>query len=142
MPLATTALAFDFGLTRIGVAFGQRITGTATPVSTLNANQGTPNWTELDSLVKEWQPGALVVGRPSGNQNEATSIHTALGEFVLELKTRYNLTVHEVDETLTSREAKDRLNQQRRSGQKSKRIRKGEIDSLSAQLILERWLAE
>ncbi len=141
MTQATTALAFDFGLTRIGVAYGQRITGTATPVSTLTANQGVPDWSELDKLIQEWQPRALVVGRPVGNQNQATSIHGALGDFVLELKNRYALSVYEVDETLTSREAKDRLNQQRRSGQKSKRIKKGEIDSLSAQLILERWLA-
>ena len=46
-------LGFDFGYKRIGVAIGQRLTGHARPLSTLNAISGVPNW----ALV---QAGALV----------------------------------------------------------------------------------
>ncbi|MEM7282378.1 MAG: Holliday junction resolvase RuvX [Pseudomonadota bacterium] len=142
MTQPTTALAFDFGLSRIGVAFGQRITATASPIDTVRAKEGTPDWQQVDGLIREWQPQALVVGMPVGQQNSETSIHSSLGAFVVELEKRYGLPVFRVDETLTSREAQARLKHQRQTGQKSKRVKKGDVDSLSAQLILERWLSQ
>ena len=57
-------IAFDFGLARIGVAVGQNITGTASPLDTLKAKDGTPNWQLLGSLIKQWQPDKVLVGEP------------------------------------------------------------------------------
>ena len=41
MPLA---LGFDYGLSRIGVATGQTLTQTASPLTALPAQNGTPQW--------------------------------------------------------------------------------------------------
>ncbi|HEY5717466.1 MAG TPA: Holliday junction resolvase RuvX, partial [Motiliproteus sp.] len=57
-------LAFDFGTTRIGVAVGQAITATASPLPWIKAKDGVPDWSQLERLVREWQPDALVVGLP------------------------------------------------------------------------------
>ena len=57
-------MAFDFGLRRIGVATGQRITGTATPLTTVAARGGQPDWTAIEQLVRQWRPDALIVGVP------------------------------------------------------------------------------
>ena len=57
-------LAFDFGLRHIGVAVGQSVTKTASPLTTLNANQGTPKWSEVSTVIEEWQPATLLVGLP------------------------------------------------------------------------------
>ena len=58
------ALSFDFGTQRIGVAFGQSLTGTARPVCILKAKDGIPDWDEIVQLIKDWKPDALVIGLP------------------------------------------------------------------------------
>lgn len=138
-PSAQAAIAFDFGLSRIGVAYGQRLTHSATALGTLAAKQGRPNWHQLGSLVDEWQPDILVVGQP-GFGSLQTSIHSELNEFVDQLKERFKQPIVLVDETLTSREAQARLTEQRQSGVRKRKIKKEQIDSLSAQLIVEAWL--
>ena len=50
------AMAFDFGTTKIGIAVGQKITGTATPVAIVKARDGIPQWSVIDQLMEEWQP--------------------------------------------------------------------------------------
>ena len=65
-PGQRTLLGFDFGTRSIGVAIGQEITGSAQPLRALKANDGVPNWEEIDKLLQEWQPDRVVVGLPLG----------------------------------------------------------------------------
>ena len=46
-------MAFDFGLKWVGVATGQTLTASATPLITLPANKGKVNVTTLEELVAE-----------------------------------------------------------------------------------------
>lgn len=132
-------LAFDFGLRRIGVATANRRTGTATPLTTLEAGREPP-WQQLDSLIEEWRPGQLVVGLP--DPNATGSIAAAATAFAAELEKRYELPVASTDETLTSRAAQSELKLARRSQLMKKRIRKSTLDSHAACLIAEQWLRE
>ncbi|MGD8885269.1 MAG: Holliday junction resolvase RuvX, partial [Gammaproteobacteria bacterium] len=59
-----TLLAFDYGKKRIGIAVGQELTKTASPLVTLQNTSATDNWNAIDELVRQWQPQALVVGLP------------------------------------------------------------------------------
>ncbi len=43
-----TLLAFDFGTQSIGVAVGQRSTGTARPLPAIQAQYGTPDWNIIE----------------------------------------------------------------------------------------------
>ena len=45
-------LGFDFGLRRIGVAVGQTVTNTASPLPIIAAKQGIPNWQIIKGLFK------------------------------------------------------------------------------------------
>jgi len=56
---------FDFGYKRIGVAIGQSITQTARPLCTLNAKDGVPDWQEVEKILRDWRPEALIVGLPT-----------------------------------------------------------------------------
>ena len=56
-------LAFDFGTRRVGVATGNALTGTATPLTTLTA-QGEARLAAMATLVDTWRPDALVFGLP------------------------------------------------------------------------------
>ncbi len=57
-------LGFDYGTKQIGVAVGQMITRQARELCNLKAQDGIPRWEQIEALIKEWQPDALVVGLP------------------------------------------------------------------------------
>ena len=45
-------IAFDYGLKKTGVAIGQSITKTASPLASLSMDNGEPDWSEVDlSLI-------------------------------------------------------------------------------------------
>jgi putative holliday junction resolvase len=132
-------LAFDFGLRRIGIASGNRLTRTASPLTTLTVHDDVP-WDELDRLIAEWQPGVLVVGMPPEHGEGSTTIDVAA--FVAALGHRYDIEVQTVDESLTSAAAQSELRESRRSGYLRRRVGKGRIDRHAACLIAEQWLSE
>ena len=133
-------LGFDFGRARIGVAAGQAVTASATPVTTLNCRHGTPDWPAIDRLIAEWQPGALVVGIPLHLDGTAQPETAAARRFAAALAARYGLPVHAADERLTSRSAAAEIRAARSAGSR-RRTRKGDVDRMAARLILEDWLA-
>jgi putative Holliday junction resolvase len=133
-------LGFDFGRRRIGIAAGQTVTGSASPIETLAANQGRPEWDRLDTIIGEWDPVALVVGLPVHMDGTEQAETRSARAFAQALAQRYSLPVHEADERLSSREASGLLVQARQRGRR-RRSRKGELDRMAATLILERWLA-
>ena len=58
-------LAFDFGTQHIGVAVGQTITGTSSPLMVLDvAQEGKKIWNTIEDLINEWKPDLLLVGNP------------------------------------------------------------------------------
>ena len=57
-------LAFDYGLRHIGICVGQFVTKTASPLTTLRANDGVPDWSQVAKVVSEWQPKMLLIGLP------------------------------------------------------------------------------
>ena len=63
--MSKTIMAFDFGTKSIGSAIGQEITGTASPLKAFKANDGIPNWDNIEKQIKEWQPDLLVIGLPT-----------------------------------------------------------------------------
>ncbi|MCU7914468.1 MAG: Holliday junction resolvase RuvX [Candidatus Thiodiazotropha sp. (ex Gloverina cf. vestifex)] len=129
-----TLLGFDYGTRKIGVAVGQTLTGTATPLETLLPVNHKPNWARITALIEEWQPEALVVGLPLDVDDSQTDATEPARRFSRQLAGRFQLKVHLADERFTSFEARDRL------GHKAKRIET--YDAVAAKLILETWLDE
>lgn len=130
-------LAFDFGLKRIGIATGNLLTQTATPLATLEARRGVP-WAEIDALVRDWQPDTIVVGVPQ--TDDGSDLEGPIGEFVDALAARYGVRVESVDEALSSRAAAGELRDLRRSGRLRRRVAKGHVDRQAACLIAEQWM--
>jgi putative Holliday junction resolvase len=133
---AAVLIAFDFGQRRIGVATGNLLTRTASPLTTVIVGAELP-WQEIDRIIAEWRPQRLVVGQPSGKGELATRV----ASFVDALEQRYGLDVATVDETLTSHAAHAGLRDARRAGLLRRRLgKKGELDRHAACLIAEQWL--
>ncbi|MCG7866138.1 MAG: Holliday junction resolvase RuvX [gamma proteobacterium symbiont of Stewartia floridana] len=129
-----TLLGFDFGTRKIGVAVGQTLTGTATPLETLELVNQKPDWVRIEELINEWQPQALVVGLPLDVDDSETDATQPALRFSRQLEGRFHLTVYLADERFTSFEARDRL------GHRAKRLE--DYDAVAAKLILETWFNE
>lgn len=121
-----TVLAFDFGLKRIGVAVGEPELGTAHPLPSI---QG---FHDIPSLIDEWRPAALVVGRPTSVDGKAHDMTRRAEDFAKRLEKRFRLPVARVDERYTSVEAERKL----------RGLKKKAVDSVAAQLILEQYFDE
>lgn len=136
---AETVLAFDFGLRRIGVAVGQAVTRSATALTTLPAVAGQPEEGALAGLIDDWQPDRLLLGMPLA-PGETSVLEEPLKRFRRRLE-RFGIPLELVDEQFSSAEAQSRLTGERRSGSRRRRVSKADIDSLSARIIAEQWLA-
>ncbi len=129
-------IGFDFGYKRIGVAVGQRLTCSATPLATINAQQGIPDWAIVAKVLSEWTPQALIVGFPTCIDGRELYTTAAAKRFAKELRKRFTLPVHLVDERLSTVEARGQLFAQ--GGYR--KIKQTAVDSVAACVILEQWL--
>jgi putative holliday junction resolvase len=120
-------LAFDFGTKRVGVASGNTLTRTATPLRTVAA-EGDARFAAIGSLIAEWQPDALVVGVPFHPDGAAHDNTARAQRFARQLHGRFKLPVHEVDERYTTTEA-------HAAGA-------SDVDAASAAIILEQYLRD
>lgn len=133
-----TILAFDFGLRRIGVAIGQDVTGSASPLGVVANRDSGVDHEAIAALIQEWRPTSLVVGMPAHADGSPSEIQVPVRAFIGELE-RYGLPIDTVDERYTSVEAERVLKEARAAGTRG-RITKEMIDSAAAVFIAERYL--
>ena len=131
----TLALAFDFGTKRIGIAIGDTSTHVAIALKAIPASKGIPTWSTLDQLIDTWNPKTLIIGTPIHMDGREQNTTVMARQFAAQLQKRYTLPLHEIDERLTTIEARQRTFDQGGFRQ----LQKTCIDSLAAQLILEDW---
>lgn len=135
MHTTVTALAFDFGLRSIGIAYGQSLTGTGQPLPHLKAKDGIPNWDNIAQLIKEWKPGILVIGLPLNMDDSESELSRRSRKFGNRLHGRFNIPIDFMDERLTSFASKQDAKERGHKGD----YKKEPIDSFAAQMILEDW---
>ena len=103
-PALHSFLAFDYGTKRVGVASGNTLTHTATPMRSIAA-EGEARFDAIGALIEEWRPDALVVGvpfHPDGAAHENTQRARRFGR---QIGARVKLPVYEVDERYSTTEA-------------------------------------
>ena len=132
-----TALAFDYGTQRIGVAFGQSISSTAKAVTILKAKDGVPDWDQIQKLIDEWKPGLLVVGLPYNLDGTESKLLTQAIKFARRLNGRFNLPSFGIDERLSSKAAIEKVVKDSHGNKNTTAI-----DDIAAQIILENWFSE
>lgn len=130
MPSHQSAMAFDYGTRRIGVAIGNSLTRAGQALKTISHASADVRFQEIEALLKEWQPDCLVVGlpvHPDGAEHEMTMKATRFGN---QLHGRFHLPVKWVDERYTSVVLEGDAKMQ------------DNLDSHSAVLILEQYFSE
>ena len=125
-------LAFDFGTQHIGVAVGQTITQTSSPLLVINVQQeGKEIWNTILLLLEEWKPDQLLVGKPLNMDGTPSDMMKKVEPFFKKLKMISNIPCEMVDERLTSFEAKQLMESN------TKKVR---IDDLAAKIFLDNWM--
>ena len=130
MPKPITVMAFDYGSRRVGVAVGNTETALGQALKTIAAPNLESLFKDIESLLKEWQPKRLVVGRPlhpDGAEHEMTAKATRFGN---QLQGRFHLPVDWVDERYTSAVLEGNSQMQ------------DNLDAHSAALLLEQYFSE
>ena len=134
-----TILAFDFGLRRIGVAVGQDVTSSASPVGIVTNGEKGVDHDRIRAIIAEWRPTRLVVGMPTHADGSPGAITAAVEAFIEELA-QYGLPISTIDERNSSLEAAEALKAARKQVSRG-RISKPDIDAAAAVFIAERYLA-
>jgi len=131
-----TILGFDFGLKNIGVAVGQELTSSASPLTVIKAREGIPNWDDIQTLLQQWQPQLLIVGLPLNMDDTEQEMTAAARRFGNRLNGRFHIPVEWQDERLSTYEALEQLGIRNKMQAKQR----SDVDRISAQLILQSWL--
>lgn len=100
-----TLLGLDFGVRRIGVALGNTLTRQARPLTVIDTVVVDERFAQIARLIAQWQPQALVVGRPLDEEGSPTATTARAVRFVNQLHGRFGLPIAMVDERFSSREA-------------------------------------
>ena len=129
MKTHTHLLGFDFGTKRIGVAYGQTVTCTGVALDPLAADNGIPNWDQIQALIQHWHIDGVVVGLPLTLEGQEQWTSHLARKFANRLHGRFQLPRYMVDERLTTVSARQDNHKKNTS-----------IDSQAALLILESWL--
>jgi putative Holliday junction resolvase len=139
MSARRTLLGFDYGKRKIGVAVGQELTGSSTPITTLRSPHGEPDWEGITRLIEIWRPTALVVGIPLNMDGTEQEMTHAARRFADQLAARYRLPVHQADERLSTIEAESLKYGD--EGARRARRRRG-LDEMAAHVILQTYFSQ
>ena len=122
-------VAFDFGEKKIGVAVGQTATCTSSPLQVIFNKNGKVIWFEISTLLDEWQPGLIIVGKPLNMDGTDSEIMKKVEKFNKKLRDLYDAKFEYIDERLTTFEARQIL----------KENKTDEVDANAAKILIDNW---
>ena len=125
-------LSFDFGTKKIGVAVGQTKTRTSSPLEVIFNKNNVTNWSKIHSIVEEWRPELILVGKPLNMDGTDSDIMKTVNIFFKKLNKITNIQCEYVDERLTSFEARQNLLE----------IKTDLVDAHAAKILIDHWLSE
>ena len=128
-------IGIDYGTRRLGLAYGDEL-GVATPLPAVVDADEAKRWAALLAMIKARRATDLVLGYPLNMDGTAGFKAKEVDAFAARLKAELGLTVHLIDETLTSHEAESTI----AKGKRREIRASGIVDSRAATLILQDFL--
>ena len=122
-------IAFDYGEKKIGVAVGQTSTNTSSPLQIIFNKDNNTNWTSISSLLDEWKPDLILLGKPLNMDGSDSEIMKKVDKFYKELKSIYDVDIEFVDERLTTFEAREILKDEKHDN----------VDAHAAKILIDNW---
>lgn len=131
-------LGIDYGDARVGVAVSDALGMMASGVGTIKNTGRKTLFSELEKIIGEYKPETVVIGLPKNMDGTEGFRVDETKKFADDLKRIFNGTIVFEDERLTTVGASRYLNTTNTRGKKRKAV----IDTVSACLILEQYLAK
>jgi putative Holliday junction resolvase len=122
-------VAFDFGTKKIGVAVGQTATYTSSPLQVILNKDDKVNWNEISTLLNEWKPELIIVGKPLNMDGTDSEIMKQVERFYQKLKKIYDTNFEYIDERLTTFEARQILEDTNINN----------VDANAAKILIDNW---
>ena len=122
-------VSFDFGVKKIGVAVGQTKTRTSSPLEIIFNKNNKINWNSIQSIVEEWRPELILVGKPLNMDGTDSQIMKRVVNFKKKLKNISSVKCEFIDERLTTFEARLEV----------KDLNIKTVDSHAAKILIENW---
>lgn len=129
-------IALDVGEKKIGVAVGDTILQMGFARPALLVDDWNEAWPKIQHMILEEQIDRIVVGVPLNTDGTAGAQAARAKEFAATLRQHTDIMIEHRDERYSTQAV---IKEQQAAGRKLKR---GEDDSLAAQLVLESYLAE
>ena len=134
-----TYLGFDVGVKRTGIAIANNITMHACSIDTIvNHKNGDINWNKINKIVSDFTICKFIIGMPFDKDSNKQKITLTVKSFAKKLNLHYHIDVEFIDEYLSSNMAKKQL----KYNHYHPNAKRGDVDKLAAQLILQTWLNE
>ncbi|MDA8899457.1 Holliday junction resolvase RuvX [Gammaproteobacteria bacterium] len=122
-------VSFDFGTKKIGIAVGQTKTKTSSPLEIIFNKNNAVNWVKISSIINEWKPDLLLVGKPLNMDGTDSDIMEKVDIFFKKLGKVTKVPCEYVDERLTSFEARQNLAD----------LKTNLIDAHAAKILIDHW---
>lgn len=129
-------LGIDFGERRIGLAISDERARLAVPLTTLRRRDDRSAIGEIVAIARREGVGGLVIGEPINVDGSRGAAAERVGRFASRLEAASGMPCERIAETLTSREADERL---RAAGVGASR-RRERLDEVAAQILLQEAL--
>ncbi|MEM9137025.1 MAG: Holliday junction resolvase RuvX [Cyanobacteria bacterium P01_F01_bin.42] len=130
------ALGLDLGERRIGVAGCDRLGLIASGLTTIHRRSFSEDMELLSQIIRDRDVTLLVIGLPYTLEGKIGYQAKRVQRLAQRISDAVNLPVEFIDERLTSHEAKQLIQQQRRRANRDR----GAVDRMAAALILQQWL--
>ncbi len=122
-------VSFDFGTKKIDIAVGQTETKTSSPLEIIFNKNNAVNWVKISSIINEWKPDLLLVGKPLNMDGTDSDIMEKVDIFFKKLGKVTKVPCEYVDERLTSFEARQNLAD----------LKTDLIDAHAAKILIDHW---
>lgn len=129
-------LGIDYGEKRIGLAISDPLGITAQGLPTIEYSNIQEALQKIMTIISEKEIGEIVVGLPKHMNNSLGESARAALSFGERLKTHTGISVKTIDERLSTARAHKAMLE----GNLSRKQRKGRVDMIAAQLILQNYL--
>ena len=130
------ALGLDLGEKRIGIAGCDRLGLTASGLTTIHRRSFVQDMEQLQGIMRERAITVLVIGLPYTMAGKIGYQAKRVQRLAQRISEAVDCPIEFVDERLTSHEAKQLIQQQRRRAHRDR----GAVDRMAAALILQQWL--
>ena len=130
----TRVIGIDYGEVRVGIALSDPLKIISKPLITLTNDENLLE--NLEKIISEKNVEKIIVGYPIGMKGQKTLQTEKVDNFILTLKSKFDLNILVVDERLSSVSATNSLIKQGIKTGHNKSL----IDNTSAAIILQEYL--